>query len=177
MSMSSFAKFVMNIAPPLIKALKKIKPTSFKQRVILVILIAVLGYVNEEYGRYSIFVDRVIDGDTFVRDRTKIRLWGIDTPERGEFGYDQATQELKNLIDGQNLDCQLKNHDVYQRSLMMCRLDDGRDLGAVMVLSGWARDFTKYSNTYYKLEEEQAKKARRGLWSQINNNTDTEKVE
>lgn len=46
---------------------------------------------------------RVIDGDTFVvmydGEPTSCRLYGIDTPERGEPGYRDARDELARLID------------------------------------------------------------------------------
>jgi endonuclease YncB( thermonuclease family) len=29
-------------------------------------------------------LERVVDGDTIIASDTKIRLWGIDTPEKGE---------------------------------------------------------------------------------------------
>ena len=42
-------------------------------------------------------VTRVVDGDTFISGRTtdgeelRIRLFGVDTPERGEACFDEAT--------------------------------------------------------------------------------------
>lgn len=120
--------------------------------------------MNEEFGRFSVLSDRVIDGDTFVMDREKIRIWGIDTPEREQVGYEQATDHLKKLIKNNKLDCSFKKRDVYRRALMSCRTQDGQDLGAQMVSSGWARDFTKYSNGYYKIQESQAKRQKIGLW-------------
>lgn len=51
---------------------------------------------------------RVIDGDTIevvLGDKTeRVRLLCIDTPERGEPGYDEATQALKQLVDGYRVD-------------------------------------------------------------------------
>ena len=41
-------------------------------------------------GLYTGTVDRVIDGDTLVIDRTTIRLALVNTPERGEPGYNEA---------------------------------------------------------------------------------------
>ena len=47
-------------------------------------------------------VERVIDGDTLVvrydGESTSVRLWGIDTPERGEPGADEATEALKKRV-------------------------------------------------------------------------------
>ena len=44
-------------------------------------------------------VDRVVDGDTvYTKDGTKIRLHGIDTPERDQPYGKQATRALDRLI-------------------------------------------------------------------------------
>ena len=52
---------------------------------------------------------RVIDGDTFVafvdtgfygRHEARIRIAGLDTPERGEAGADEATQRLRGVVGG-----------------------------------------------------------------------------
>jgi micrococcal nuclease len=62
--------------------------------------------VDNFVRRYK--VDRVIDGDTVEgtldfgfhvkREKVKVRLLGIDTPERGMKGFDEATLFLKSLI-------------------------------------------------------------------------------
>ena len=47
-------------------------------------------------------VQRVIDGDTFVSGRnrdgseSRVRLFGVDTPERGEPCFEEAADRLKN---------------------------------------------------------------------------------
>ena len=45
-------------------------------------------------------VTRVIDGDTFETDRRKnpVRLANVDTPEKGEPGYQKAKDKLSELI-------------------------------------------------------------------------------
>jgi endonuclease YncB( thermonuclease family) len=45
----------------------------------------------------AIPVERIIDGDTFQSANATVRLYGIDTPERGEPCYDEATQRLREL--------------------------------------------------------------------------------
>ena len=58
-------------------------------------------------------VSEIIDGDTFnVKNGWKwnekkgdtVRPTGYDTPEKGESGYEQAKQKLKDLILGKTVD-------------------------------------------------------------------------
>jgi endonuclease YncB( thermonuclease family) len=61
------------------------------------------GHRCAEVLRRSFRVGRVIDGDTLVLsgydgEATKVRLLGIDAPERGEAGYEEAGQALRELI-------------------------------------------------------------------------------
>jgi len=44
-------------------------------------------------------VDRIIDGHTLDTPRGRIRLFGVDTPERGQPCSDQAAQRLQQLLD------------------------------------------------------------------------------
>ena len=46
----------------------------------------------------EIEVDRVIEGDTFESANARIRLFGVDTPDRGERCFNEATERLKQLV-------------------------------------------------------------------------------
>ena len=62
----------------------------------------------------------VIDGDTVIlADRTHIRLIGINTPEKGECYYNQATAQTKSLLfaKGVTLEKDLNPFDRYGRTL------------------------------------------------------------
>ena len=57
-------------------------------------------------------VVEVIDGDTFEAENGQIiRLVGIDAPNRGEPGYEEAKNYLQNLIDGEEIELE---YDYYQ---------------------------------------------------------------
>jgi len=58
-------------------------------------------------------VSEIVDGDTFnVKDGWEwdekkgdtVRPTGYDTPEKGETGYEQAKQKLKDLVLGKTID-------------------------------------------------------------------------
>jgi micrococcal nuclease len=56
---------------------------------------------------YKVTVDNVVDGDTVdvtvdlgfkIYTKQRIRLNGIDTPERGQAGYQEAKEHLSTLV-------------------------------------------------------------------------------
>ena len=112
----------------------------------------------------TIRVHRIVDGDTFTtKDGETIRIWGMDTPERNQFGHRRATEELIKMIKGKRLQCHQKDTDRYRRLVMQCFIN-GEDIGAAMVASGWARDYKRYSKGHYDVQERSAKRLKVGLW-------------
>lgn len=107
--------------------------------------------------------ERVVDGDTFVASGRKIRLWGIDAPEKGTPAYTASSWLLQSLLSDGDLTCKMIELDKYKRQVMHC-LIDGLDVGAMMVKVGMAKDYAKYSGGYYQQEQSEAKTKRRGLW-------------
>ena len=64
-------------------------------------------HVCTEISQQDFEVQRIIDGDTFVvmydGELTSVRIHGIDTPERGEPGFEIATKQLRDEISGQRV--------------------------------------------------------------------------
>ena len=90
-------------------------------------------------------VTKVVDGDTlWVVDssgtREKVRVIGIDTPESGECGFEDATLALENLI-GQNqielIAGATNDRDKYERLLRYVEVA-GVDAGLKLLESGLA---------------------------------------
>ena len=111
----------------------------------------------------ELIFERVIDGDTFIASGIKIRLWGIDAPERGETMYAISSKVLELFLESGKLECKQINTDRYNRSIMHC-YSGNSDLGATMVKAGFARDYKKYSGGFYQLEQSFAREGRLGLW-------------
>lgn len=115
----------------------------------------------------------VVDGDTLIVQEQRVRLWGIDAPEaqqscvgaNGKFQCGtEATRYMQGLVAGNGpATCSIKTIDRYKRPVAVC-LIQGRDLGAAMVLAGWALAFVRYSNDYVGAEAD-ARQARRGMWA------------
>lgn len=110
-------------------------------------------------------VTHIVDGDTFdiSHEDTRIRLWGINAPERGEDGYDDSKSFLHKIIGSGELQCIPKYTGYFNRTVAVC-YSDGIDIAKIMVLSGMAYDYEKYSDGYYKQDETNAEFSRRGFW-------------
>lgn len=116
---------------------------------------------------------RVVDGDTLDVKGRKIRLHGIDAPERAQTcrnaaGHvvrcgDAATKTLERLVRAGRLACRTIETDRYGRDVARCRAG-GTDVGEALVEAGLARAYTRYSPDYAD-EEAAAKRARRGMWA------------
>lgn len=68
----------------------------------------------------QVHVERVVDGDTLkLSDGRKIRLIGINTPEHDRPLYGEATNTLRELVDGQDITIELDElpHDKFGRTL------------------------------------------------------------
>ena len=118
-------------------------------------------------------VPYIVDGDTLSIGNLKIRLEGIDAPETDQICLDQnaatwtcgvvVRDRLAERVGKHSIDCTPRGTDRYGRTLAVCSLA-GEDLNAWMVRRGLALAFIRYSRAY-TAEEEQARDAKRGLWS------------
>ena len=76
--------------------------------------------VSYETNRCAV-VSRVIDGDTVeLSTGERVRFIGMDTPERGEAGFDAATERTAALVGGKTVTldvCEEKAKDRYGRTL------------------------------------------------------------
>jgi len=67
---------------------------------------------SEEIFPTKVEVMEVLDGDTFATaDSLAVRMIGIDAPNRGELGYEEAKEYLENLIGKETVELE---YDYYQ---------------------------------------------------------------
>nr|WP_127105636.1 thermonuclease family protein [Pararhodobacter zhoushanensis] len=114
---------------------------------------------------------RVIDGDTLEVAGTRVRLFGIDAPERsqtcagpqGDWDCGRwSGEELTRWIGGRTVRCDGVEWDRYERLVARCDAGQG-DLGAAMVQGGAAIAYRAYARDYI-YPERAARYRRRGVW-------------
>ena len=115
----------------------------------------------------------VTDGDTIKISNNKIRLHGIDAPEKKQNCTKNAkeyncgvvaTEMLIKKISKNVVKCLTqKNKDRYNRFIGVCFVDQ-EDLNKWMVRNGHAIAYRRYSKDYI-LDEDFAEKNKLGLWS------------
>jgi endonuclease YncB( thermonuclease family) len=115
---------------------------------------------------------RVIDGDTIEIAGERVRLHGIDAPEKAQTCETKkgkpwecgtaATRALLALVARQSLTCKGDSRDKYGRLIAICYV--GRaDINEQMVLQGWALAYRKYGKDYVRAEYA-AKDLSEGIW-------------
>ena len=136
--------------------------------VIILLNLNVKVIASEIYG-----LPVVTDGDTIKISNNKIRLHGIDAPERNqkcaknskEYNCGTvATRALIKKIKKNIVKCIVQeNKDRYDRFIGVCFIEKN-DLNKWMVRNGYAIAYRRYSKDYI-LDEEFAKTNKLGLWS------------
>ena len=114
----------------------------------------------------------IVDGDTITISGNKIRLNGIDTPEKNQTcrkvsitwrcGY-EATETLRRWTYTKEVRCVGDTKDRYGRLIANCFVD-GYNVNARLVYEGLALAYRKYSKQYVP-EEDKARAAKRGMWA------------
>ena len=134
--------------------------------IVLLLILIVLNYsfidkilennFSAESGRESVFVSRIIDGDTIeLEDKSDVRLLGINSPEKGEQYYDEAKNFLKEKAENKTvfLEYGKDKTDLYNRTLAYIFIN-GENINLDLVKNGYANYyFPSGKDKYYPLFE------------------------
>ena len=141
-----------------------------KIRILFLLLLIFIASCNQTIRNCDNMATRIIDGDTIVlSDGNKVRLIGINAPEKGKPYSKIAASELGNMVLNKCLvlEKDASDKDKYGR-LLRYVYADGKFVNEMMIENGFAKAFiygndTKYSEKF-KLDEESARKNRLGIW-------------
>lgn len=133
--------------------------------------LAVASDLQDVTGRAS-----VIDGDTIEIKGQRLRLNGIDAPESWQScqdaagkpyrcGKDAAFALADFLNASQPTTCLAVAKDRYRRTIADCFRADHEPVNGWLVRQGWAVDWPRYSKGEYAEEQNEARLAKRGIWS------------
>ena len=157
-----------------------------KKKLIILIIISSIFFIltyndvrSENINKISGFA-KVVDGDTIKINSKKIRLYGIDAPEKKQkckktyltisfmsFTKDYmcgevSTEKLIKKINKQKLNCNILDVDRYKRLIGEC-FKRNINLNSWMVSNGYAVAYRKYSKKYVS-DEINAKNNKLGIW-------------
>lgn len=138
----------------------------------LLLCLALPAYADLLTGK----VVRVADGDTVTildasNQQHKIRLMGIDAPERKQAYGQRSKQSLSEMVAGKTVSVDWNKRDRYKRIVGKILLD-GRDVNLEQVKRGMAWHFKAYEReqdvedrSAYAQAEYQAQRGKVGLWA------------
>lgn len=121
----------------------------------------------------------VADGDTVTlltpeKIQVKIRVQGIDAPERSQAFGNVSRQAMAKVVFQKNVNAQCSSTDRYGRKICVIYAN-GVDAGLQLINQGLAWHYKQYANEQsprdragYAYAEENARAQRVGLWSEPN---------
>ena len=142
-------------------------------RAFRLLAIAFLLALHAWAGTPESYTGRVVgvtDGDTITvlvnKDEHKVRLQGIDAPERKQDFGTKAKQFASDLVFDKDVRVEVVDRDRYGRDVGIVHLADGRILNQELVKAGmawWYEEYAPKDDTLNALQTA-AKRDRRGLW-------------
>ncbi len=134
---------------------------------------ALLLFPSVSFADFSGPVVSVIDGDTIDvlhnRHAERIRLNGIDCPEKAQAFGKKAKQFTSTLIYGKHVTIRVLRNDRHGRTVADVLLPDGTNVSRELLRAGLAWWYRQYSkDVSLGALEEEARQAKRGLWADPN---------
>lgn len=138
---------------------------------LVTLIVAIPSVADTLQGR----VVGIADGDTVTvldasNTQVKIRLMGIDAPEKKQAFGRKSKESLSALVFNKQVTVEFSKKDKYGRTVGKIVVD-GVDANLEQVKAGMAWHYKKYQNeqseddrSNYAIAEEQARVEKRGLW-------------
>jgi len=128
---------------------------------------------TETNGSINGKVIKIVDGDTFDiltsnNSTIRIRMNGIDCPERKQDYYQVCKDALGDYIFGKEVSLITYGTDRYKRTIAAVYIGT-ENINLKMIANGYAWHYKKYSSDAKMAQaEEEAKLQKNGLWAMIN---------
>lgn len=116
-------------------------------------------------------VTKIVDGDTIDVQLSsgpiRVRLHGVDTPEKGQPWGKESTAALTGLVMGKEVDIEPFSQDRYERMIGIVFLGDlNVNLELVKRGHAWAyRQYMRKMDSALCINEAAARTAKKGLWA------------
>jgi endonuclease YncB( thermonuclease family) len=134
------------------------------------LILSVTLLTQAQAAEIPVRVIQITDGDTVgvidSENRSfKVRLSGIDAPEKKQAFSDKSKQALSAKVFEKDIVLETTSKDRYGRTLAVLKLD-GRNINRELVAEGWAWQYLKYDQSKELREAEaSARQKRLGLWA------------
>lgn len=142
-------------------------------RIVIVALFAIIPLASfSQILRGNVV--KISDGDTFTllvngNEQVRVRIDGIDAPEKGQAFGNRAKEYLSSLIWGESITVCVSKTDRYGRSIGKVSTPAIGDVGLEMIKAGYAWQYRDYNNDkLYTTAENNARKLLKGLWQDRN---------
>jgi len=147
--------------------------------ILLICFLQPLAYPSVWAGTITGTVVRITDGDTLVildtnKVQHKIRLMGIDAPEKKQAYGKKSKENLSGLVAGKFVVVEYDKLGRYKRVIGKILLN-GKDVNLEQISSGLAWHYKQYQDDQsqsdrmkYSEAEIDARNAKRGLWNDPN---------
>ncbi|MGZ8539905.1 MAG: thermonuclease family protein [Chitinophagaceae bacterium] len=124
--------------------------------------------IESDAGQTGIVI-KIIDGDTFdlltkSKHTMRVRMNGIDCPERRQDFYKVSKDALAEYIYKKEVRVVTTGHDRNKRTIALVYCNE-ENINLAMIQNGYAWHYKKYSvDSVFAKAESQARMAKKGLW-------------
>jgi len=154
-------------------AIKKRGYLMYKTRTFILSLVLIL--MPSFSWTFSAKVVGIADGDTITvlrdKEQVRIRLYGIDCPERYQAFSNKAKQFTSKMVFGKVVEVEPVDTDTYGRTVALVTVFK-RLVNEELVSAGFAWVYTHYCTQpiceRWKVLENEAREDKRGLWTDPN---------
>ena len=136
-----------------------------------ILCLALLFTPHDIQAAFSSSVIGILDGDTIEvlhnNRPERIRLSGIDCPEKGQAYGTKAKQATSDLVFGKEVTVETHGTDKYGRTIADVSLPDGMNVNVELVRNGSCWWYQKYApdNVIFAELQRRARRSGLGLWA------------